>query len=219
MSIPASVDSLSIGLCQLWFLSLVNDLGKVAAAAHGIVIRCEGLGYMSGQAFAVAASALVGQNLGARRPGAAAHAAWVALGRRLRGHDGHGRLVLRLRPRHDRVLHPGRPDRRAGVPVLRLVAFAMPPLSAIIVLTGALRGAGDTRYPILLTWIGFLVIRIPLAYLLTRSVVDLGPVGSIHGFDLGLIGAWIAMFADLLVRGVLFFARFLGGAGRQSGCR
>ena len=97
------------------------------------------------------------------------------------------------------------------MPVLRLVAFAMPPLSAIIVLTGALRGAGDTRYPILLTWIGFLAIRMPLAYLLTRSVVDLGPVGTMHGWNLGLIGAWIAMFVDLLVRGVLFFARFLSG--------
>jgi Na+-driven multidrug efflux pump len=99
----------------------------------------------------------------------------------------------------------------AGVPVLRLVAFAMPPLSAIIVLTGALRGAGDTRYPILLTWIGFLAIRIPLAYLLTRSVVDLGPIGTMHGWSFGLIGAWSAMFVDLLVRGVLFFVRFLSG--------
>jgi Na+-driven multidrug efflux pump len=44
VSVPASIDSLSIGLCQLWFLSLVNALGVVAAAAHGIVIRCEGLG-------------------------------------------------------------------------------------------------------------------------------------------------------------------------------
>jgi MATE family, multidrug efflux pump len=99
----------------------------------------------------------------------------------------------------------------AGVPILRLVAFAMPPLSSIIVLTGALRGAGDTRVPILLTWTGFLVIRMPLAYLLTRSVVDLGALGSVRGWDLGLIGAWIAMFADLLIRGLLFFARFLSG--------
>ena len=211
VSVPASVDSLSIGLCQLWFLSLVNDLGKVAAAAHGIVIRCEGLGYMSGQAFAVAASALVGQNLGARRPGAAAHAAWVALGVGCAVMTVMGVVFFAFAPGmigfftlDDRIVE-------AGVPVLRLVAFAMPPLSAIIVLTGALRGAGDTRYPILLTWIGFLAVRIPLAYLLTRSVVDLGPAGVVHGFDLGLIGAWIAMFADLLVRGVLFFARFLSG--------
>jgi MATE family, multidrug efflux pump len=95
--------------------------------------------------------------------------------------------------------------------VLRLVAFAMPPLSAIIVLTGALRGAGDTRFPILLTWIGFLVIRMPLAYLLTRSVVDLGSLGSVTGWNLGLMGAWIAMFVDLTIRGILFLWRFVSG--------
>jgi Na+-driven multidrug efflux pump len=87
----------------------------------------------------------------------------------------------------------------------------MPPLSAIIVFTGALRGAGDTRFPILLTWIGFLVIRMPLAYLLTRSVIDLGALGTISGFNQGLMGAWVAMFVDLLVRGILFFWRFLSG--------
>lgn len=211
VSVPASVDSLSIGLCQLWFLSLVNALGIVAAAAHGIVIRCEGFGYMSGQAFAVAASALVGQNLGARRPREAAHAAWVALGVGCVVMTVMGVLFFTFAPQMIRFFTLEDRIVEAGVPVLRLVAFAMPPLSAIIVLTGALRGAGDTRYPILLTWIGFLAIRIPLAYLLTRSVVELGPLGSVGGWDLGLMGAWIAMFADLLVRGVLFFARFLGG--------
>jgi putative MATE family efflux protein len=214
VSVPASVDSLSLGLCQLWFLSLVNELGQVAAAAHGMAIRCEGLGYMSGWAFAVAASALVGQNLGARRPHHAAHAAWVALGIGCVVMSCMGVLFFTFAPDMLRFLSPNehqQPIVAAGVPVLRLVAFAMPPLSAIIVLTGALRGAGDTRYPILLTWIGFLAIRIPLAYLLTRSVVDLGPLGTVPGWDLGLIGAWIAMFVDLLVRGVLFFARFLSG--------
>jgi putative MATE family efflux protein len=214
VSVPASIDSLSLGLCQLWFLSLVNALGEVAEAAHGMAIRCEGLGYMSGWAFAVAASALVGQNLGARRPRDATHAAWVALGIGCLVMSCMGVLFFTFAPDMLHFLSPHKdqqPIVDAGTPVLRLVAFAMPPLSAIIVLTGVLRGAGDTRYPILLTWIGFLAIRIPLAYLLTRSVVDLGPVGIVPGWDLGLIGAWIAMFADLLIRGVLFFARFLGG--------
>ena len=80
ISIPASVDTLSIGLCQLWFLSMVNELGDVAGAAHGIAIRWESLGYLSGQAFSTAAAALVGQNLGARRPEEAARSGWIAWG-------------------------------------------------------------------------------------------------------------------------------------------
>src|SRR5262245_11045594 len=214
VSVPASVDTLSIGLCQLWFLALVQGLGDVAAAAHGIAIRCEGLGYMSGAAFATAAAALVGQNLGARQPQAAAHAAWVALGLGCAVMSAMGVLFFVFAPDMLRVFGPyehQQPIVDAGVPILRLVAFAMPPLSAIIILTGALRGAGDTRYPILLTGIGFLVIRIPLAYVLTRPEVDLGQFGRLPGWDLGLIGAWIAMFADLTVRGVLFLGRFVSG--------
>src|SRR5262249_49679478 len=87
-----------------------------------------------------------------------------------------------------------------GVPVLRLVAFAMPALASCIVFTAALRGAGDTRIPVLFTWVGFLGVRIPLAYLLTAP--------SLH---LGLFGAWLAMFADLMVRGIFFLVRFAGG--------
>ncbi len=213
ISVPASIDTMSIALCQLWFLTLVTALGDVAAAAHGTAIRCESLGYMSGYAFATAAAALVGQNLGARQPKQAAHAAWVALGLGCVTMSIMGVLFYTFAPQMFHLFSPYRhqqPIVDAGVPVLRLVAFAMPPLSCIIVLTGALRGAGDTRFPILLTWIGFLAIRMPLAYLLTRSVVDLGAV-RFHGWDLGLIGAWIAMFADLLIRGVLFLARFVSG--------
>lgn len=50
--------------------------------------------------------------------------------------------------------------------LLRIVSFAMLPLAFMQVLTGALRGAGDTRWPLLFTFIGFLGVRIPLAYLL-----------------------------------------------------
>lgn len=214
VSVPACIDTVSIGVCQLWFLALVNELGDVAATAHGIAIRCEGLGYMSGQAFATATAALVGQYLGAKKPELAARSAWVALGwgcltMSLMGvmFFTFARDMFAFFSPHEHQL----PVLEVGVPVLRLVAFAMPALSVIIIFTGALRGAGDTRFPILLTWIGFLVIRIPLAYWLTRSELPFGSWGTIAGWDAGLFGAWIAMFVDLLARGVLFFARFLSG--------
>jgi Na+-driven multidrug efflux pump len=84
--------------------------------------------------------------------------------------------------------------------VLRLVAFAMPALACTTILTASLRGAGDTRRPVLFTWVGFLLVRIPLTYWLT------GPA-----MNLGLFGAWLAMFADLWVRGLCFVVRFAGG--------
>ncbi len=84
--------------------------------------------------------------------------------------------------------------------MLRLVALAQPALASTNIFTAALRGAGDTRVPMLITWFGFFGVRIPLAYLLTRPE-----------FGLGLVGAWTAMFIDLYVRGVLILGRFASG--------
>jgi Na+-driven multidrug efflux pump len=102
-----------------------------------------------------------------------------------------------------RVFNP-HPDQApiiaAGVPVLRLVALAMPALAASMILIWALRGAGDVRVPVLINWFGFFAVRIPLAYLLTSERVGLG-----------LFGAWLAMIADIQVRGLLILLRFAGG--------
>ncbi|MCZ2344421.1 MAG: MATE family efflux transporter [Bacteroidales bacterium] len=203
VSIPAAADSLSVGVFQFVFLAMVNDLGPTAASAHGIAIRLEGLGYLSGAAFAVAASSLVGRSLGAHRPDLAARCGWsaLAMGAGLMTVMG-AIFFLAARPMfHLFCPLPSQADVIAtGVPVLRLVAFAMPGLSACIILTQALRGAGDTRYPVIITWAGFLGVRLPLTYLLTHSP-----------YQFGLIGAWIAMFADIYLRGFLFVLRFAGG--------
>jgi putative MATE family efflux protein len=202
VSVPAALDSLSVAAAQLWFLSIVNRLGDVAGGASGIAIVWEGLGYYSGSAFATAAMALVSQNLGAGRPQQAARSGWTAflLGGALMSLM--GATFFTLAPVMFGLFCPG-PDQapivEAGVPVLQLVAFAMPPLASCIIFTGALRGAGDRFVPVLFSWAGFLAVRIPLAYLLT------GPAG------LGLLGAWLAMFADILLRGGFFLARFAGG--------
>jgi putative MATE family efflux protein len=203
ISVPAGVDSLSNAVSQLWFVSIINRLGDVASAAHGIALRWEGLGYLSGAAFGTAAMSLVGQNLGARKPAQAAHSAWVAFALGCGVMTTMGVVFFVLAPQMFALFCP-RPEQQpivaVGVPVLRLVAFAMPSLACCIVFTYALRGAGDTRMPVLFTWIGFLGIRIPLAYLLTGPFVGLG-----------LYGAWLAMFADLLLRGAFFLVRFRGG--------
>jgi len=96
-----------------------------------------------------------------------------------------------------------------GVPVLRIVAFAMPALATITVLNGALRGAGDTRWPWVFVGLGFLAVRLPLTYVLTTP-------DARGGFGWGLQGAWIAMFADLHVRGGLVAARFFQGGWQSS---
>ncbi len=114
-------------------------------------------------------------------------------------------LYFEAEPMFDLFLGGRQPNVVAeGVPVLRIVAFALPFLATLNVLNGALRGAGDTRWPWLIVLVGYLLVRLPLTYWLTW------PVAS-GGLGLGLRGAWLAMFFDLAIRGILVAARFLNG--------
>jgi putative MATE family efflux protein len=226
ISIPAGFDSLSVVAGQFWFLGIVNTLGDVASSAHGIALVWEGLGYLSGAAFGTAAMTLVGQNLGARRPDQAARAGWMAFTLGCVIMTLMGVTFFVFAPEMFKLFcpHPSQqPIIDAGIDVLRLVAYAMPPLASTIVFTSALRGAGDTRVPVIFTWIGFFVVRIPLAYVLSLNdytlSIDVYPIswsiGHLWGLDLGLRGCWLAMIADLILRGVFFFARFAHGAWKK----
>ncbi len=211
ISLPAAGESLTTILCQLWFLGLINRLGATATAAHGVAIRCEALAFLTVTAFSIAAGTLTGQYLGAGRPDLAARAARTAWG------IGVGLLVavgILLYVEADAMfrlfLGGKQPEVAAvGVPVLRIVAFALPFLATLNVLSGALRGAGDTRWPWAIVLVGYLGIRMPMTYWLTGAV-------SAGGLGLGLRGAWLAMFADLAIRGVLVGARFLHGGWRSA---
>jgi putative MATE family efflux protein len=214
VSVPAGVDSMSVTLCQLWFLSIVNRLGDVASGAHGIALGWEALAYLSGSAFGTTAMTLVGQNLGAARPDQAARSGWTAFGLGCATMSVMGLVFFTLAPWMFRMYCPEQsqtPIVDAGVPVLRLVAFAMPALASAIIFTSALRGAGDTIVPVVFSWIGFLGVRIPLAHVLALSTLDLGPLGEVRCAGMGLFGAWLAMCADIMVRGCFFLWRFASG--------
>jgi putative MATE family efflux protein len=209
ISLPAAGESLTNILCQLWFLSVINRLGAVATAAHGVAIRCEALAFLTVTAFSVAASTLTGQYLGARRPDLAARAARTAWAMGALVLAGFGVLLSTQSAAMFAVFLGGRQPQVAalGVPVLRVVAVALPALATISVLNGALRGAGDTRWPWAFVVLGYLGVRLPLTYLLTLPVAE-------GGSGWGLFGAWVAMFADLHVRASLVAARFLHGGWR-----
>lgn len=214
ISVPAGLDSMSVVVGQFWFLSIVNRLGDEASSAHGIAIGWEALGYLSGAAFGTAAMTLVGQNLGAGRPDQATKSGWLGFALAAAVMSFMGLVFFTFAPEMFLLFCPHdsqRPIVDAGVPILRLVAFAMPALASTNVFTSSLRGAGDTRVPVLFTWIGFFAVRIPLAYLLAFDQLDLGPLGTLPGAGLGLMGTWLAMFADLQVRGVFFLVRFARG--------
>ena len=80
--------------------------------------------------------------------------------------------------------------------MLRIVAISEPLFGVSIVLSGALRGLGDTRFPLAISLVGMWAVRCTLAPIL------------VFGLKIGLAGSWIAMVCDLCVRGILCTLRF-----------
>jgi len=216
--LPGGADMLSIIGFQLWFISIINRLGTMATAAHGVAISVESLAFLPGAAFQVAAATLAGQYLGAADPRRAGRSAWMALS------VGGGIMVsagvlifttadyvgpLFVRPEQIEVA-------RLAAPLLRTIALAMPALAMTIILSGTLRGAGDTRWPLVFSIVGLLGVRIPCAYWFCYDSVAIPAVGwTVAGWGLGVLGAWYAMVTDLHIRAVLVLSRILQGGWKR----
>jgi Na+-driven multidrug efflux pump len=206
ISVPAAGETLVNATCQLWFLGLINRLGTEATAAHGVALRCEALAFLLLMSFSVSGGTLAGQYLGARRRDLADQAARTAWAVSVVVSCLLGLILYTQADAMMRIfLRDARPELiESGRDVLQLISFALPALATIQVFSGVLRGVGETRSPMLIALIGYLGVRIPLTYICTGLVPSLS-----EGY--GLLGAWIAMFADLVARAVMIGARFLQG--------
>lgn len=201
---PATLDGLLSFSGHFVFMSIVNRVPsafpvEVMYAAHIIGIRIESLSYLPANAYMHAASTLVGQNLGAEQPDRARRCANDAVRQTMVMMCASAMVLYFGAEMMYRLLSTSPDVWACGVPALKVLAFFQFVLGPLIVLIGALRGAGDTRVPILITFAGMALVRIP---------------GALFGgfvLQWGLLGAWLGMFADLTVRAVLMIWRFRSG--------
>ncbi|MBU7043454.1 MAG: MATE family efflux transporter [Theionarchaea archaeon] len=203
IGLPASIQRIIMSGSMIFYVSIITGFGTTALAAHQIGLRIESLSYMPGFGFAVAATALVGQNLGAHDPQKAEQSGWEAakLGALLMGSAG---LCMIIFPSYMARLFVSDPQVvNLAIWYLRIVGISEPGLALIFTLAGGLQGAGDTRSPLYISVFGLWIFRIPLAYLL----------GVVLGW--GVIGAWTAMTVDTFVRGGLYVFRFRAGKWKQ----
>jgi putative MATE family efflux protein len=201
IGLPTGAEMLAFQSALVIFARFVTHLGTVPYAAHNTVVTAESISFLPGLGFAVAATTLVGQGLGAedrlqaRRSG---HEAFFQAGLFM----GLMGLLFVLFPGWFLGLLVDDPAVvAAGVLPLRLVGIIQPLLAANFVYAGALRGAGDTRWPLLIKLVSPWLVRLPLAIWLIPLY--------------GLTGAWIAMSVDLALQGVLAWWRFIGPKWEQ----
>ena len=196
IGLPSMLEQLIMRVGMVIFARAVAGLGDDALATHQICMNIQALSFMMGQAFAVSATSLVGQSLGKRRSdmakqyGSSTSIAGLVMSLFLAAFFFFlGRYVVLLYNNKAAVVD-------TGSVIMRFIAFTQPFQCVQFIQAGALRGAGDTRSTMIITFITILILRTSIALIL------------INLFHMGLYGAWIALAADQLVRSLLIFLRY-----------
>lgn len=200
---PAAAEGLAIFVGHFLFIGVVARVGlpeETAAifAAHTVGVRVEAISYLPVLAWGYAASSLVGQCLGAGRLDLARQVAPMAIRQCLLWALLCTVLFATAAPAIFRLMHADPDVWRVGIPALQLMATFQIPNAYLIVYLHALRGAGDTRYPLVVSLISVVGVRVGLAM-----------VGG-WIWPGGLVGAWLGMGADNALRAVLFSRRYAG---------
>lgn len=197
ISLPMGFEQIALCGAMVLTTGIVAPLGTIAIAANSFAVTAESLCYMPGYGVASAATTLVGQSVGAGRRDLAKGFAWVTAGMGMTIMTLCGIIMYFACPAVFAFLTPDPNVRALGAAVLRLELIAEPLFAASIVANGALRGAGDTLVPGIMTLGSIWGVRLTLSLLLVRSF--------------GLHGVWIAMAAELCVRGAAFLLRLRRG--------
>jgi MATE family, multidrug efflux pump len=166
--------------------ALCAKLGPVPLSGHEIALNCASFTFMVPLGISSAAAVRVGQNLGRRDPLGARRAGWSAIMMGC-GFMACAGLVFVSFPRFiARLFSPDPQVVRMGASLL-LVAAAFQLFDGLqTVATGALRGTGDTKTPMLANLVAYWFIGLPLGYVLCFRV-GWGAVGIWIGLCLGLI--------------------------------
>jgi putative MATE family efflux protein len=179
-----------------WFLiKIVHEYGETAAAAMGIGNRMESFSYLICFGFSVAASTMVGQNLGAKQPQRAAKCAWGTIGIASAITFVISILFI-VFPKFIASIFTSNPQVLSiAIDYLIILGISQMAMATEIVLEGAFSGAGDTIPPMIVMLPGSLA-RIPLAYYLCFTL------------DWGINGVWwtltITTFAKAIVLALWF---------------
>jgi putative MATE family efflux protein len=186
-----------------FFMKMVASLGTVALAAHQLTLRIESFSFMIGIGFGIASNTLVGQSLGAKRVDLAEES--------IKKISYYAIAVMSLIAfffvlEPETVFSIFKPETEVEIlamVALMIAAFEQIPLAFLIVIAGGLNGAGDTKTPMLISFIGAIPVRLSLAYLFAFKL----------GY--GFVGIWFAAVCDWLVEAILAVIAFYKGRWRK----
>lgn len=200
---PSVVEQVLMRFGMLAYAVLVISLGTAAYATQQVLFTIVNISMMPGFAFATAATTMVGQNVGAGQIRRAQRSGWAATELAALWMSLAGVVFFFFARECLSLLTPDNHLIELGEPCLKIIALAQPPTAAAFALAGALRGAGDARWPMYTTTVTIWLLRLPLGYLLGIALA------------MGLPGVWLGHAIDFTVRGGLLIWRYAAGDWRS----
>lgn len=199
---PIAFSGIMFSISYMLLTRVIMQFGYGPLAALGLGHRIEGLSYYIAVGFSFAASTLVGQNLGAKKPKRAEKAAWLNIGYISLFlalvslfYFFFGEYIVRFFISDENVI-------LEGAQYLKIIAIFEIFLGFEIVFEGAFSGAGNSLPPMLisvpLTW-----LRIPLSILLAQML------------GLGSVGVWWSISTTTGLKGLLLAYWFSRGRWKE----
>lgn len=188
----AALDRGVSSISFLVFVSIIAAYGTTELAGYQVGLRIEGIAFMPGFGFAIAAMALVGQNLGANDKNRAYNMGVIS-GRIAYVFMGSVGLVLILFP--DTLVGFFTQDKATIIVAsyyLILVGLAQIPLAIMFVYSGALRGAGATKITLVINVLSLWIFRVIPSYIAYKM-----------GY--GVVTIFVIMNVETLIKGIIYW--------------
>ena len=195
ISYPAGLESFIFQFGMLSFFWIVALYGTNAVAAYSIGVNVLMLSFMVGNGFAIAGATLTGQHLGALDPDKAYDSGFKAARMTVLSMGTLGIILAIFSRELSGFFIDDIEVINKAVIFVWMLGIMQPFMAIEFSIGGAVRGAGDTKSPLVITLVGLVLVRVPLAYLF---------------YNLGLSIEWIyaTLIADYFIKGVLLTIRY-----------
>jgi multidrug resistance protein, MATE family len=168
LGVPAAMEQVLSSGAFMVLVGVVALIGTHALAAQQITFTALSMAFLPAFGFSIAATALVGQSIGARVPADARKASRIALNWALIWMGIGGVLAFLFSERVMNVFSADPAVIAAGTDALRALSVALPFWGLWFVSSGSLRGSGDTRTPLLIgastMWLSVLIAWIAVRW-------------------------------------------------------
>ncbi len=201
IGLPTAIEQTIWQLGLILFLRLIAGYGTEAVSAYLIGVRILSFSFVPGIGFSTAASTLVGQHLGAGQPAEATRFGWRSNAGAMAVMGAVGlSIIAAARPLAGMFGAAGAETVELTVQFIYILGAVQPLMAVEFAIGGALRGAGDTRFPLVAILTGLFVFRLGSAFALQTF------------FEPTIVQVWMCLISDYAVKALMLAWRF--GSGR-----